>query len=110
MATNESNPTGARLTPWLDGVQRPARAGVYQRRPPAGPYACWDGARWRADAAKRGRGRPAPRTERVRLGAVARPAGWAADAPCATCRGHTVIDHGVDLEAGADLIEECPDC
>jgi hypothetical protein len=31
-------------------------------------------------------------------------------APCPTCRGHTVIDRGLDVENGADLIEECPDC
>ncbi|HEY4956837.1 MAG TPA: hypothetical protein VII31_03410 [Caldimonas sp.] len=109
MATNESNPTGARLTSWLDGAQRPARAGVYQRRPPAGPYACWDGARWRADAASAA-------AAALRQGqsefdsALWRGLAEPADAPCATCRGHTVIDHGVDDEAGADLIEECPDC
>jgi len=30
-------------------------------------------------------------------------------APCA-CRGHTVIDRGVDVETGVVLIEECSDC
>jgi hypothetical protein len=109
MATNDSNPTGPELTPWLDGITRPARAGVYARRAPAGPFACWDGARWRSDAAT-------PAAAAAQQGKSAHDAApWrglvkAADAPCATCRGHTVLDHGVDVGSGADLIQECPDC
>lgn len=34
----------------------------------------------------------------------------ASNAPCVTCGGRTVLDHGVDVESGTDLIEECPDC
>ena len=41
---------------------------------------------------------------------LARPRRQPSPAPCATCRGHTVIDRGVDIESGADLIAECPDC
>lgn len=97
------------LTGWLPASARPVRAGVYERRTPAGRYACWDGARWRADAptpaaaarqeASSGQGE-APWRGLARLSA----------APCATCRGQTVIDRGVDTQSGADLIEECAEC
>ena len=96
-------------TAWFDADTAPARAGVYERRAPAGPYACWDGRRWRADA-----GSVAAAASRADASAIPRAA-WrglveAAAAPCATCRGSTVIDRGVDIESGADLIGECPDC
>jgi len=96
-------------TPWFDADTAPARPGVYERRAPAGPYACWDGRRWRDDA-----GSVAAAALREESSAVQRAA-WrglidAAPAPCPTCRGHTVIDRGVDRESGADLIAECPDC
>jgi len=98
-----------RRTAWFAAGTAPARAGVYERRAPAGPYACWDGTRWREDA-----GSVAAAASRQNASAVQRAA-WrglveAAPTPCATCRGHTVIDQGVDLESGADLIAECPDC
>ena len=72
-------------------------------------YACWDGRHWRGDA-----GSVAAAASREEASAVQRAA-WrglveAAPAPCATCRGNTVIDRGVDIESGADLIAECPDC
>ena len=53
MARDEVDPSGdaRELTPWLAGDESPARAGVYRRRFPAGPFACWDGTRWRDDAA-----------------------------------------------------------
>jgi hypothetical protein len=96
-------------TAWLDAETVPWRPGVYERRAPAGPFACWDGARWRADAKT-----PAAAARRQGASAIQRAA-WrglvaASSAPCATCRGHTVIDRGVDVDNGADLIEECPDC
>lgn len=96
-------------TAWFDAATSPSRPGVYERHAPAGPYACWDGSRWRADAksaATAARQLGASAVERVAWrGLVAAPS-----APCSTCRGHTVIDRGFDVEVDADLIEECPDC
>jgi hypothetical protein len=96
-------------TAWFDAGTVPARPGVYERRAPAGPHACWDGTRWRGDA-----GSVAAAASREDASAIQRAA-WrglveATPAPCATCRGQTVIDGGVDLESCADLIAECPDC
>ncbi len=97
------------LTPWLPGSCTPVRPGVYQRNDPAGPFSCWDGRRWRADAAT-----PA---EAVRQTAFSRhlAASWRglsapSPEPCATCRGHGVIDQGDDEETGEALIDPCPDC
>jgi hypothetical protein len=96
-------------TGWFDATSSPCRAGVYERRAPAGPYACWDGVRWRADA------KSAAAAARQEGASPIRDAAWrglaaASPAPCATCGGRTVLDHGVDADNGADLIEECPDC
>ena len=96
-------------TAWFDADTAPARAGVYERRAPAGPYACWDGRRWRDDAAN-----VAAAALRESASAIQRAA-WRglvepAPARCTTCRGNTVIDRGVDIESGADLNVECPDC
>jgi hypothetical protein len=96
-------------TPWFDPGVRPVHVGVYRRRWPGGPYACWDGERWRADAATPEVAAAHEAASRVQ------DAPWQglADAPavlCLTCRGHSVIDRGVDEETGADLISECPDC
>ena len=96
-------------TAWFAASSLPARPGVYERRAPAGPYSCWDGTRWRDDAqgaaaAARRQGASALQKAAWR-GLVAAPS-----APCATCRGQTVIDRGVDVETGVDLIVECPDC
>ncbi len=96
-------------TPWLDSRARPARAGVYARRSPAGPFACWDGSRWRSDADSPDQAANATGASRWQTAAWRGLAAPSA-APCATCRGHTVIDRGVELESGRDLIEECPDC
>lgn len=95
-------------TAWFDASASPGRAGVYERRAPAGPYSCWDGRRWRADAesaAAASRQEGIARRRAAWRGLVAESA-----APCATCRGQTVVDRGTDVESGADLIEECPDC
>jgi hypothetical protein len=96
-------------TRWFDGDTAPARPGVYERRAPAGPYACWDGRRWRDDA-----GSVMAAAARTEASAIQRTP-WrglvdAAGTPCATCRGNTVVDRGVDIDSGADLIAECPDC
>ena len=96
-------------TAWFTAATVPRRTGVYERRAPAGPYACWDGKRWRADA-------DTPAAAALREAASANQhAAWrgvatAAPAACVTCRGHTVVDRGIDVESGADLIAECPDC
>jgi hypothetical protein len=96
-------------TPWFDAAAVPARPGVYERRGGRGRYACWDGARWRRDAdsaaAAARQQSPSPIQR-----AAWRGLGGPAAAPCATCRGHGVVDRGVDLDSGADLIDECPDC
>lgn len=98
---------GVPLTDWLAARVSPVHPGVYLRESPAGPYACWDGRRWRADAAT-------PHAAASQAGTSARPrARWrglsaAPSAPCLTCKGHTVVDHGV--EGDTDLISECPDC
>jgi len=96
-------------TAWFDAETAPARPGVYERRAPAGRYACWDGRRWREDAAS-----VAAAASSEDASALQRAA-WrglvdAAPSPCATCRGSTVIDRGIDVESGTDLIAECPDC
>jgi hypothetical protein len=111
MAIDEANPSRAsqRLTPWLAGAERPARAGVYRRRFPGGPYACWDGTAWRVDAATvaaaAGQERRSLCQDAAWRGLVERAA-----VACPTCGGRTVLDRGIDVETGADLIEECPDC
>jgi hypothetical protein len=109
MVRDETNPSPPGLTPWLAGEHQPARAGVYRRRFPAGPFACWDGARWHVDAATVAAAareqQPSRRQDAAWRGLVE-----PAQAPCPTCGGHTVLDRGVDAETGADLIDECPDC
>jgi len=40
------------VTPWVAGADKPARAGVYQRSFPAGPYSRWDAVQWRQDEAE----------------------------------------------------------
>ena len=96
-------------TAWLSAGTSPALPGVYQRSGPAGPYACWDGSRWRrgATSAASAALQTAPASA---AGARWRGLRQAATAPCATCRGQTVIDHGFNDDSGADLIVECPDC
>ena len=97
------------LTGWIGGEARPVREGVYERREPAGPYACWSGGAWRADASS-------PAEAVAQAAASDFPAApWrglaeAPDSVCLTCRGHGVLDAGVDPESGRDRIGECPDC
>lgn len=98
-----------RVTDWFDAKTPPAREGVYERDAPAGPFACWDGQAWKADAKAPADAARAARSSPIQAarwrGLVERT-----DRPCATCGGHTVVDRGIDAESGDDLIDECPDC
>ena len=84
-------------TTWFAASSRPTREGVYERRA------------WNADAQSpreaAGQESPSDRQD-VSWRGLSSPH----DAPCATCRGHTVVDRGVDADSGADDIAECPDC
>jgi hypothetical protein len=97
------------LTAWIDGSTTPVRPGVYERRSPAGAYACWSGRHWYADA-------DTPAAAATRIGLSAHSAlpwrGVATPTPgaCFQCRGHTVVDGGFDPDTDADLIDECPEC
>ncbi|MDQ6638937.1 MAG: hypothetical protein M3Z15_04640 [Pseudomonadota bacterium] len=96
-------------TAWFEAASTPIRPGVYERRAPGGPFACWDGTGWHRDAESAGA------AAREQGASAIQRAAWrglveASSAPCAPCRGHTVLDHGVDADTGADRIEECPDC
>ena len=97
------------LTPWLPATQQPVREGVYRRAAPAGPYACWSGRTWYGDAptaaAAAARAEPSAVQSAAWRGLSSPP-----QAPCFACKGHTVIDRGVDPETQRDLIEECPEC
>jgi hypothetical protein len=97
------------VTAWFGPPSHPAHEGVYERRAPAGPFACWNGRAWNADA------RSPAHAAAQRDVSPHQDASWRglvepSDVPCATCRGHTVVDRGVDDENGIDLIAECPDC
>lgn len=46
----EIGATRYRLSDWHDGSLAPWERGVYMRLPPDGPYALWDGRRWRREA------------------------------------------------------------
>lgn len=109
MIKRRNHGAGYALTDWLDARQRPAHAGVYERQKPAGPYACWSGAGWFADAAtpEAAAWQEAPSAyPSAPWRGLAQPPG----APCLTCRGHTLLDHGYDEESDRDNIMECPDC
>ncbi len=98
-----------RVTDWFGPSSRPGREGVYERLSPGGPFTCWNGRAWNADAHS-----PADAAKQTGISAH-QAAAWRGivqqvDAPCATCRGHTVIDRGHDPDTGDDLIAECPDC
>src|SRR5438067_2021746 len=109
MPKRPKSAAGLPLTPWMSAFSVPARPGVYLRQSPAGRFACWGGRQWYADAdspaAASSRVGPS-RHQTVPWRGVALPT----PAPCAVCRGHTVIDRGIDPETGADLIDECPEC
>jgi hypothetical protein len=103
------NDDEAAVTAWMPPDARPVREGVYERQDPAGPFSCWSGRAWNADARTPGeaarRTSPSPQQRAPWRGRVE-----ASDAPCATCRGHGVVDRGFDEEHGVDLIDECADC
>ena len=97
------------LTGWLPGSAHPVRGGIYERQSPAGPYACWGGQHWYADAqtpTEASRKHGLSRNQSVPWRGIGEPT----SDRCATCRGHGVLDRGFDEDAARDLIEECPDC
>ncbi|MEO8938783.1 MAG: hypothetical protein ABI277_04650 [Burkholderiaceae bacterium] len=107
MTENDGDPN--EVTDWFSGAVHPAQEGVYERRVSDGSFSCWNGRSWNRDAD----------TPADAAGAVEpsrdQNASWrglkaASALPCATCKGHTVVDRGFDVETGADLLVECPDC
>ncbi len=97
------------VTDWFGPSSRPEREGVYERLAPGGAFTCWNGRAWNADAHS-----PADAARQTAI-SPHQAVPWRGvveqvDAPCATCRGHTVVDRGYDDERDADLIAECPDC
>ncbi len=97
------------LTDWLPGAVPPVHEGVYERRVSDGTFSCWNGNQWNADAdspAEAAGSQAASRDQNASWrGLVAQ-----SSLPCATCKGHTVVDRGQHEETDADLIGECPDC
>jgi hypothetical protein len=97
------------LSPWFEPGVEPVHEGVYRRQFPGGPYSCWAQGRWYGDAASpdaaAATGKPSRHAKLPWAGLSSPP-----DAPCFRCRGHGVIDLGVDAESDADLIELCPEC
>lgn len=107
MTTALVGSTRLEVTDWTPGNVHPVREGVYERRVSDGTYSCWDGTRWNqdADSPAEAAGRRTPsRDQDASWRGLAEPS----DRPCATCRGHGVIDGGND--ESPDLIAECPDC
>ena len=106
---NDASPHDADTTAWFDAGTTPVREGVYERRIPHRPFSCWNGRAWNDDASTptdaAGRSRPSAE-QRVSWRGLVEPSGL----PCATCKGHTVVDRGYDAEIDRDLIAECPDC
>jgi hypothetical protein len=101
--------TALTVTEWFGASSPPEHEGVYERLFPGGPFSCWNGRAWNKDA--HGPADAALQTtlsphQNVPWRGLLQPS----PAPCATCRGHTVVDRGFDQETGADLIAECPDC
>ena len=97
------------LTDWIPGSTTPVHQGVYERRVSDGSFSCWNGAVWNADAASPAdaAGKESPsRDQNASWRGLAEPSAL----PCATCKGHTVVDRGYDEDAGKDLLGECPDC
>lgn len=109
---NAIDPAGTQpleVTDWIRGSAAPVREGVYERRMSDGPFSCWNGQRWNEDAATPAlaAGKDVPsRDQNASWRGLVAPS----DLPCATCKGHTVVDRGYDEETERDLIAECPDC
>jgi len=97
-------------TAWMSSADRPAHEGVYERAFPGGPFACWNGQTWNADAAsidEAAAATEASRYQRLSWRGLVDPP----ERPCATCKGHTVVDRGLfEGDEGEDRIVECPDC
>jgi len=96
-------------TGWFTAATEPVREGVYRRQSPAGPFSCWAQGQWYGDAAT-------PETAaKQRSPSKHQAMAWSGlttppDTPCLLCRGHGVIDFGIDAESGEDLIDPCPEC
>jgi hypothetical protein len=98
----------AAVTAWLSGDLQPEHLGVYQREFPAGPYSCWDGLRWRLDAATPREAAAAlqwSRYQSVRWRGLVAPSGER----CETCKGVGVLDQGPEADE-REAIVPCPDC
>lgn len=97
------------VTDWIGGSVAPVHEGVYERRVSDGGFSCWNGRQWNADAdtpaEAAGKTNPS-RDQNASWRGLAAPS----DLPCATCKGHTVVDGGYDEDGELDLIAECPDC
>ncbi len=109
---NQSTTVGSMrldVTDWLPGTVQPMREGVYERRVSDGAYSCWSGNAWNEDADSpaeaAARGAPS-RDQHASWRGLVEPSGL----PCATCKGHTVVDGGQHPETDEDLLDECPDC
>ena len=97
------------VTDWMPGSAHPAREGVYERRVSNGSFSCWGKDGWRedADSPAEAAGRNTPsRDQHASWRGLVEPS----DQPCATCRGHTIVDGGQHLETDEDLLAECVDC
>ena len=97
------------LTDWISGAVHPVHEGVYERRVSDGSFSCWNGRGWNRDAttpAKAAGQREPSRDQNASWRGLTSPS----DLPCATCKGHTMLDRGYDEDSGLDLIGECPDC
>lgn len=97
------------VTDWISGRVTPVHEGVYERRVSDGAFSCWNGGQWNEDAASpsEAAGKTIPSRDQ---NASWRGLATQSDLPCATCKGHTVVDGGYDEDSGRDLIAECPDC
>ena len=97
------------LTPWLSGDVSPVYIGPYKRLFPAGPYSCWDGRAWFGDAATPAKAAAAV-SRSAYQGASWRGLAASTELPCSLCRGHGVLDDGVDDDEGWPTLTECTEC
>ena len=109
MPPPRTRPDTTDVTDWLPGTLRPVHEGVYERRVSDGSFSCWNGERWNADADTPDLAAGAERASRDQ-NASWRGLAEESSLPCATCKGHTIVDRGQHAETDADLLDECPDC